>query len=225
MEQNALARDSGPQWGVEEFVASLAARDCSAATVRAYRGDVARFVRWSSERGISQPREVAHRTLREYLASMNVDGDQRTSISRRRASLRRYFSWALERGFLDVDPSARISAPRPHSVLPEIVGRQQLDQLLDEKWGEDPWALRDRAVCELLYGAGLRVSELCGLNDDDLDAPRGVLKVLGKGRKERVVPLHSLGWKALERWRDVRAQVLTPEFHLWSSSSTVEACA
>ena len=192
-------------------MASLAARDRSAATVRAYRGDVARFVRWSRERGISQPREVTHRTLREYLASMNVDGDQRTSISRRRASLRRYFSWALERGFLDVDPSARISAPRPHSVLPEIVVRQQLDQLLDEKWGDDPWALRDRAVCELLYGAGLRVSELCGLNDDDLDVRRGVLRVLGKGRKERIVPLHSLGWDALQRWRDVRAQVLTRE--------------
>jgi site-specific recombinase XerD len=148
--------------------------------------------------------------LREYLASMNKSDEARTSISRRRASLRRYFAWALQRGHVDVDPATRMSAPRPTARLPEVVGREQLDALLDEDWGDDPWACRDRAVCEILYGAGLRVSELCGIDLDRLDERRGVLRVLGKGRKERVVPLHRAGWAAIARWRDRRAQVLSP---------------
>jgi site-specific recombinase XerD len=87
-------------------------------------------------------------------------------------------------------------------VLPDIVVRRQLDELLDAEWGDDPWALRDRAMCEVLYGAGLRVSELCGLDIDDVRWRDGVLHVLGKGRKERVVPLHETAMAALVRWRD-----------------------
>jgi site-specific recombinase XerD len=142
---------------------------------------------------------------------MNREGDERSSIARRRASLVRYFSWALERGYVEVSPAARISAPRPNSQLPEIVGRHQLEELLDTDWGDDPWSRRDRAVCEILYGAGLRVSELCGLDRDSLDERQGLLRVLGKGRKERIVPLHRAGWAALERWAEVRVQVLTSQ--------------
>ena len=149
--------------------------------------------------------------MREYLASMNTNGDERTSISRRRASLRRYFAWMQQRGYVDADPTARMSAPRPASHLPEIVGRAQLDALLDEDWGDDPWARRDRAVCEILYGAGLRVSELCGLDLASLDEHQGVLRVLGKGRKERIVPLHRAGWASIEKWRSRRAQVASPD--------------
>ncbi len=209
MRRNVLFADESGLWGLDDFTVSLRAHDRSPATVAAYYGDVARFAGWASARGVDAPREVTKRTLREYLASMNLDGDERTSISRRRASLRRYFAWALERGVVEVDPAARISAPRPHSQLPEIVGRDQLDVLLDADWGDDVWARRDRAVCEILYGAGVRVSELCGLDRDSLDERQGLLRVLGKGRKERIVPLHRAGFEAIERWREVRAMVQT----------------
>ncbi len=198
-------------WGTDDFATSLRALDRSPATLRAYRADVERFVTWALERGVTTPRDVTRRTLRDYLAAMNREGDARSSISRRRASLRRYFTWAVERGLVETSPAARISAPRPDSRLPEIVGREQLDLLLDVDWGEDPWARRDRAVCEILYGAGLRVSELCGLDRDSLDERQGLLRVLGKGRKERIVPLHRAGWEALDAWRGVRDQVLTPQ--------------
>ena len=211
MGRNAVFIDESRMWGLDDFVASLRALDRSPATLRAYCGDVARFAQWASEHGVHAPRDVTKRTLREYLASMNLDGDERASISRRRASLRRYFSWALERGRVEASPAARISAPRPNSQLPEIVGRDQLDVLLDADWGDDPWARRDRAVCEILYGAGLRVSELCGLDRDSLDERQGLLRVLGKGRKERIVPLHRAGFEAIEHWRAVRPAVLTPE--------------
>jgi site-specific recombinase XerD len=207
----AVTRDEYEVWGLDDFCATLRALDRSPATSRAYRGDVTRFLVWSCSQGVSSPREVTRRTLREYLASMNREGDARSSISRRRASLRRYFSWALERGYVDASPAARISAPRPNSKLPEIVGREQLDVLLESDWGDDPWARRDRAVCEVLYGAGLRVSELCGLDQSSLDERQGLLRVLGKGRKERIVPLHRAGWSAIERWTASRREVLTAE--------------
>lgn len=209
--RNDAFTDEPPVWRLDDFIASLRARDRSTATLRAYRGDVARFALWARGHGVNSPRDVTKRTLREYLADMNLDGDQRTSISRRRASLRRYFSWSLERGYVEADPAARISAPRPNSQLPEIVGRNQLDVLLDEDWGGDPWARRDRAVCEILYGAGLRVSELCGLDRDSLDERQGLLRVLGKGRKERIVPLHRAGFEAIEAWRELRGSVLTTD--------------
>jgi site-specific recombinase XerD len=209
MGRNVVDRYDCAAWGLEEFAASLRALDRSPATLRAYHGDVKRFATWAGERDIDGPRGVTRRTLREYLADMNMNGDERTSISRRRASLRRYFVWALERGVVDANPAARISAPTPYSPLPEIVGRDQLDELLEGDWGDDAWARRDRAVCEVLYGAGLRVSELCGLDRASLDVRQGLLRVLGKGRKERIVPLHRAGWAAIERWREVRAPVLT----------------
>jgi len=206
-----VTSDQSREWGLDEFAASLRARDRSPATVRAYRGDVVRFAHWGVEHGVRTPRDVTRKTLREYLAQMNREGDERSSIARRRASLVRYFSWALERDYVEVSPAARISAPRPNSKLPEIVGRHQLEELLDTDWGDDPWSHRDRAVCEVLYGAGLRVGELCGLDRDSLDERQGLLRVLGKGRKERIVPLHPAGWAALERWTDARGQVLTPQ--------------
>ena len=175
--------DGSDAWRREDFATSLRALDRSPATLRAYRGDVERFIAWAGTRAVLSPREVTRRTLRDYLAAMTLEGDERSSISRRRASLRRYFAWALERGLVDTSPAARISAPRPDSRLPEIVGREQLDLLLDRDWGDDPWARRDRAVCEILYGAGLRVSELCGLDRDSLDERQGLLRVMGKGRK------------------------------------------
>lgn len=206
---NIVDPDGGASWSVEEFVVSLRALDRSAATLRAYRSDLGRFVAWAHERGVADPRDVSRQTLRAYLADMTAGGDERTSIARRRASLRRYFAWALERGVVLDNPAARISAPKPHSTLPEIVGRAQLDELLDKDWGDDPLARRDRAVCEVLYGAGLRVSELCDLNRASLDERQGLLRVMGKGRKERIVPLHAAGWRALQKWQEVRSQLLT----------------
>lgn len=152
------------------------------------------------------------RTLRQYLAFMTARGDQRTSIVRRRATLRGYFSWLVERGLLGESPAARLSAPRPASQLPKIVVREQLDHLLDEDWGDDEWAVLDRAVCEVLYGAGLRVSELCGLDLDSVNFTQGLLRVLGKGQKERVVPLHARGLAAIRLWLDdARDEVKTPD--------------
>lgn len=199
-------------WRRDGYVATLVAADRSAATVRAYRSDLDAFLAWASERGVRQPDDVTRRLLREYLASRAQHNDARASISRRRASLRGYFDWLVERGHLHESPAARLSAPRPVSKLPTIVVREQLDGLLDEDWGDDEWAALDRAVCEVLYGAGLRVSELCGLDVGSVDFSSGRLRVLGKGNKERIVPLHRRGVLAVRIWlEDARDDVARPD--------------
>ena len=200
------------QWLLDGYCTTLRATDLAGATRAAYRSDVALFIEWARGRGLLAPDAISMRVLRDYLAFMTERGDQRTSIIRRRASLRSYFSWMVERGYLSESPAARISAPRPNSRLPKIVVREQLENLLDDDWGEDEWATLDRAVCEVLYGAGLRVGELCGLNLESIDFAQGFVKVLGKGRKERIVPLHRRGLDAVRMWiSDARNDVLRPD--------------
>jgi len=200
------------QWHRERFASTLAVANRSPATRRAYRSDLKQFTTWAAGQGVERPSEVTTKTLREYLAYMTAKGDERSSIVRRRASLRSYFSWLVERGLLDESPAARLSAPKLGSHLPKIVVREQLDHLLDEDWGDDEWATLDRAVCEVLYGAGLRVSELCDLNVEGVDFSQGLLRVMGKGRKERIVPLHQRGLDAVRLWLDdARDEVARPE--------------
>jgi site-specific recombinase XerD len=187
---------------VRDYGVTLRATDRADATRTAYLSDLDAFIVWADERDVHRPGEVTTRVLRDYLAFMTERGDERTSIIRRRASLRGYFSWMVQRGHLEESPAARLSAPRPNLRLPKIVVREQLDNLLDEDWGDDAWATLDRAVCEVLYGAGLRVSELCGLNVASVDFRQGLLRVLGKGRKERIVPLHRRGLEAVQLWID-----------------------
>jgi len=195
-------------WHVEGYAQTLRAADRSPATQRAYLGDVQQFISWAVVQHWSEPTRITKKILREYLAFMTLRGDERASIARRRASLRSYFAWLVERGHLDESPAARLSAPRPNVQLPKVVVREQLDSLLDEDWGDDEWAVLDRAICEVLYGAGLRVSELCDLNIDSVDFSDGLVRVMGKGRKERIVPLHRRALVAVSLWlSDAREDV------------------
>ncbi len=197
------------KWYLGNYADTLRAADRALATQRAYLSDLEAFVAWAGERGLRSPGEITQKDLRDYLVYMTTRGDERSSVLRRRASLRSYFSWLVERGHLSANPSARLLAPRAAQHLPKIVVREQLENLLDDDWGEDEWATLDRAVCEVLYGAGLRVSELCGLDVSSVDFTQGMLRVLGKGRKERVVPLHRRGLEALRLWlEDARDEVM-----------------
>lgn len=183
------AEASNAPWRRRDYAATLRATDRAPATQIAYLGDLDAFIEWVEGRGVGRPRDVTVRTLRDYMAFMTERGDERTSIIRRRASLRGYFSWMVQRGHLVESPAQRLSAPRPHHRLPKIVVREQLDTLLDDDWGDDVWATLDRAVCEVLYGAGLRVSETVSLDKQSVDLENRLVRAFGKGSKERVVPI------------------------------------
>jgi integrase/recombinase XerC len=185
--------------------------DRSSQTQRAYSSDLAAFVSWCQDERITTVHDVRRRDVREYLAHLMQRGDQRSSTVRRLAALHTYFNWLVDENVLDANPAATVSAPKALQQLPELVVREQLDELLDAEWGDDPLARRDRAICEVLYGAGVRVSELCGLDLDDVNWRQGALRVLGKGRKERLVPLHDKGLDAIKLWRDAGRSELMNE--------------
>lgn len=180
-----------------EFVAAADAftdhlaqvRRLSSATVRAYRSDLRDLAETVGELELD---EVTLETLRDWLWRATQRGDARSTLARRAAAARSFFSWAQEQELVDHDPSLRLVAPKRGRTLPTIASQDAMTTLLDAQRGAasagDPVALRDHAILELLYGAGIRVSELCGLDVDDIDLDRGTARVLGKGSKERVVP-------------------------------------
>jgi site-specific recombinase XerD len=199
-------------WDLDEFTTSLTA--LAPASVTAYRRDLDAFVEWAGRLGLEDPTAVDRRALRRYVAFLTTRGYARRTIARHVASLRRYFDWLRRRGRIEVDPSARLSAPGHDGRLPRVLRRDEIEVLLDERPPptDDPveaaLAQRDRAVLEILYGSGLRVAEACGLRPVDIDLPRSRVTVWGKGSKQRTVPLSAPAVDALRQWLDQGRAVL-----------------
>src|SRR4051794_28744745 len=179
-------------WQLDGFASSLTAVADSTRT--AYVGDISHFVDWAERAELAGPEAVTRLVLRRYLAYLTTLGRQKRTIARRASSLRRYFGWLRRTGVLEADPSRGLSAPSGDARLPHVLRAAELETLLDDPPAQvdhDPDAvrLRDDAVLELLYGSGLRVAEVCGLDGGDVDVRRGVVVVTGKGSKQRQVPI------------------------------------
>jgi integrase/recombinase XerC len=181
-------------WPVAEFIASLTG--ASPHTRQAYESDLRQFVAWADRGGAAGPESVDHLVLRRYLAYLTTRGMARPTIARKAAALRSFFGWLRRRGVVDADPTRNLRAPKGDSRLPKVPKAAEVATLLEAAppVAEDGGAaaavfLRDTAVLELLYGAGLRVSELCGLGPSDVDLGGGLVTVLGKRSKIRRVPL------------------------------------
>ncbi len=190
-------------WDLESFRASLISMSNS--TVLAYVGDVSDFAAWVSHQGIAEPTSVTRSTLRRYLSHLGVSGLARSSISRKTASIRRYFVWLVSEGRAESNPARGIMAGGAPSKLPRVLSNDELEILLNDppkrSRTRPEWAVaRDELVVELLYGSGLRVSELSGLDIGDIDLSRQCVKVLGKGSKERIVPINADSVNALRNW-------------------------
>lgn len=175
---------------VESYVQHLEqVRRLSPATVRAYRADLRDL---HSATRVTDVGDVDLELLREWLWIATKRGDARSTIARRTASVRGFFAWAVDAHVVDLDPSLRLVAPKRGRTLPKVATADALTEMFASLIGlaeeGDPIALRDLAMIELLYGTGLRVSELCGIDIDDLDTDRRTVRVVGKGSKERVVP-------------------------------------
>ncbi|HEX7094909.1 MAG TPA: tyrosine-type recombinase/integrase [Acidimicrobiales bacterium] len=190
-------------WHEDAFATSLVS--LADDTVALYRRDLAAFVAWCGRLGVKHPTRVDRRTLRRYLAFCDTRGYARRTIARKASVLRRYFDWLRRSGVIERDPTAGLSTPRGEARLPRVLRDGELRVLLDEPVprgrGIDPaQRARDDAVLELLYGSGLRVSEVCTLRPGDVDLGRGQVRVWGKGSKQRVVPLSAPAVEALRRW-------------------------
>lgn len=199
--------DSQPQFAreMDGFIRYLSyERNRSAHTVRAYRGDLQHFASFSAARGTATLAEVDLRCLRSWLASLDEQGLSRATIARRAATVRNFLTWATREGFLSDNPSLRLKASRRQNSLPDVLSVSQLEPLLETTQqaagAGDPKDLRAWAVLELLYGSGIRVGELVGLDIDDLDHGRRTVRVLGKGNKERTVPYGVPAAHALNDW-------------------------
>jgi integrase/recombinase XerC len=191
-------------WDLDRFDATLTG--VSDATRTAYRSDLEAFAEWVARAGVERPGQVTRTTLRRYLAHLTTRGFARRSIARKASSLRRYFAWALATGLVEADPAVSLSVPKGPSRLPRVLHDAELDALLrpaEPVEGREHLAVRDQAVVELLYGSGLRVSELCSLRPTDLDLDRRQVLVWGKGDKQRRVPLSQPAADALRQWLEV----------------------
>jgi len=197
-----------PDWDLPGFAAWLGGR--AAATRTAYVGDVSAFAEWVARGGVEGPEAVDRMHLRRYLAALSTRKLARATIARKAAALRCYFSWLVRQGRLGVDPARALRAPTGGGRLPRVLSGGEVSALLDVAGGT-PWERRDLAVLELLYAAGLRVSELCGLERGDVDLRGRTVTVLGKGSKQRRVPIHDAAVAALRRWlEDGRDEVDGP---------------
>ena len=179
-------------------------RDLTPHTVRAYVADVAGLLEHASRLGHTEVGDVDLRTLRSWLAKQQTMGRSRTTLARRATAARVFTAWLVRTGRAPADAGASLGSPKPHKSLPPVLRADEAADLIRAATtiADDgtPVGLRDVAMLELLYATGVRVGELVGLDLDDVDRERNVVRVFGKGRKERSVPFGHPAARALERW-------------------------
>lgn len=210
--------DSEPGAGLRPALAAwaehlAAERNLSSHTRRAYATDLESLVAFAAPRGVRGWEGVDQRMVRAWLADLHRTGHSRATLARRATAARVFFGWALGRGLVADDPTATLRAPRVDRRLPPTLDRGAVAALFEglearRAQADDPrvraLAVRDLALVEVLYSSGLRVAELCGLDRGGLDGDRGLVRVRGKGDKERVVPLGVPAQKAVRDWLAVR---------------------
>lgn len=196
------------------------ARGLSENTLRAYSGDLASLLESLGLDADAAPEALARamttRRIRLWLGEQAESGASRSTLSRRTAAVRGFAGWAHERGLLPTDPSLALVTARPDQRLPQVLTRTDAERLMEDartRAGEGgPVGLRDWAILETIYASGMRVAELCGLDLRSIDDASGTARVLGKGNKERVVPLTPLALEAIGRWRsEGRPALAVPE--------------
>lgn len=208
--------DISDEWAsaIDDFVAHLVVeRDVSESTIRAYRADLENLAQHAALMKVDRVHDVSLLVLRSWLAGLQSRGRARSTIARRATAARVFTAWLVRTGRTEVDAAARLTRPKTHRVLPVVAQTAQVELALAELEAgavDDPQKQRDVALIEMLYATGVRVSELANADIDDIDTSRNLLRVFGKGRKERMVPFGQPANDSLQRWiRDGRNEWLT----------------
>jgi integrase/recombinase XerD len=191
-------------------------RGLAANSLAAYRRDLRRYAEYLRRRGVDDPRAVGESTVVDYVEHLKTARDDEgrpkfapSSIARALVAVRSFHRFCVEEGVLTADPSEEVGAPRVPQGIPKALSEAEVDDLLGAVVGESPRALRDRAILETLYATGIRISELAGLDRRDLDLDGGVIRVFGKGSKERIVPIGRTARAALGAYLDRGRPALT----------------
>ena len=186
---------------ISEFLSALLLeRGMSANTCEAYRADLARFAEFLEKRGKTSSDEVSRDDVVGFLSDERERGMASSTRARRTAAVRSFFRYLKERRLVAGDPMELMDSPRKGRVLPRVLSEDEVARMIDGAAGEDPRTMRDRALLETLYGCGLRVSEACGLQMDDILGDGDMLRIAGKGSKERVVPVGGGAGRALSAY-------------------------
>ena len=201
-------------WRIQQFGVSLTA--ASPHTISAYLSDVNLFIEWVGRQSIVTPDAVTKDIVRQYIGFLTTMKMAKRTTGRKLAALRRYFGWMVRNQQISIDPTIGVRTPSDTGRLPKVLTNEQLGALLQTDDTEQPdWKIaRDTAVIELLYGSGLRVSELCSLDVDSINVKQLAVSVMGKGGKERRVPVGEPSLVALKQWVALRTEVV-------ANSSTV----
>jgi len=201
-------------WRIQQFGVSLTA--ASPHTISAYLSDVNLFIEWVGRQSIVTPDAVTKDVVRQYIGFLTTMKMAKRTTGRKLAALRRYFGWLTRNQKISVDPTIGVRTPSDTGRLPKVLTNEQLGALLHTDDTDQPdWKIaRDTAVIELLYGSGLRVSELCSLDIDSINVKQLAVSVMGKGGKERRVPVGEPSLVALKQWVALRTEVV-------ANSSTV----
>ena len=198
-------------WRLDDFSASLVR--ASANTVAAYRSDIELFATWAQRGDVDHPGGVDRILLRRYVAALTTRRMAKRTVARKVSALHRYFAYLRRCGAIETDPSASLRAPSGEGRLPRVLDAGDVATMLDSAPDDDEpvWRRRrDDAVLETLYGSGLRVGELCGLQTGSVDLRTKAVVVWGKGSKQRRVPLGDASVKALRAWLAIRHEVVPP---------------
>jgi integrase/recombinase XerC len=197
-----------------EYLRHLALeKNASAHTVKSYREDLTQAVEFFRTRlgnETPKPEQLTTRLLRAHLAWLSEQGYARSTIGRRLAAIRSWCRFLCRQGTLSANPALGLRGPRQEKRLPHFVSREDMTRLLETPPGDSPLGQRDRAILETLYSAGLRVSELTGLDVEDVELSEGMARVRGKGRKERLALLGPPAVEAIQRWLLERQSLAGP---------------
>jgi len=208
--------------GAEEYLSWLAVeKGRSRNTLLAYRRDLASFEQWASAAGVD-PVTLGPGAIERYLGELRAEGRHPASLARATTALRGLYRFWVEEGTLTADPTVDVRSPKLPRRLPKALEESQAIHLIESVDGTEPVDLRDRALLEVLYGTGARISEVVGLSLTDLTGDDGLMRVFGKGSKERVVPIGRPARAALDRWLGLTGRPLM-EPRRFASKSDSEA--
>jgi len=186
---------------VEEYLGHLSVeRGASQHTLDAYRRDLAEYVGFLRARGVVSSGSVTREDVTAFVGSLRLRGLAPSSVERKVAAVKGFHKFLVREGVTQNHPTARLPLPKVPQRLPDVVSIDDVDRMLSQPFPDNPAGLRDRALLEALYGCGLRVSELVGLDTTDVDLTEGYVRVFGKGSKERIVPIAGMAVSALDTY-------------------------